>query len=256
MKKELCIGLLIILIVIILFIYRQNNDINIDLSKYEKKIYSQNGEDGITIKLIETIYTNPNNKYYVEFGVESGSECNTRILREKYNWDGLLMDGSNENNSINLRKEFITRENIIYLFKKYKVPKYINLLCIDLDFNDHYILKKILPEYRTDIIICEYNSSHKPQENKVVKYDANYMWDGTNYFGASLLAFQKLLNKYNYSLVYCDKMGVNCFFIHNDIIRMYNLKFKNINNCKLLYNPPYGGGHIQDPKNRTYVSYN
>ena len=37
MKKELCIGLLIILIVIIFFIYRQNNVINIDLSKYEKK---------------------------------------------------------------------------------------------------------------------------------------------------------------------------------------------------------------------------
>ena len=102
------------------------------------------------------------------------------------------MDGSNENNSINLHKEFITRENIIYLFKKYKVPKHINLLCIDLDFNDYYILRKILPEYRTDIIICEYNSSHKPYEDKVVKYDANYMWDGTNYFGASLLAFQKL----------------------------------------------------------------
>ena len=32
--------------------------------------------------------------------------CNTRILRERYNWNGLQMDGSNENLEINLRKEW------------------------------------------------------------------------------------------------------------------------------------------------------
>ena len=51
-----------------------------DLSLFEKKIYSQNGEDGITIKLIELIYNGDNkDKFYVEFGVENGNECNTRI---------------------------------------------------------------------------------------------------------------------------------------------------------------------------------
>ena len=87
--------------------------ISMDLKVFEQKIFSQNGEDGITMKLVELIYgEDSNNKYYVEFGVESGNECNTRILREKYNWTGLLMDGSHENNTINLQKEFITKENI------------------------------------------------------------------------------------------------------------------------------------------------
>ena len=68
-----------------------------DLSSFESKIFSQNGEDGITMKLIDLIYgENNNNKFYVEFGVEDGMECNTRILREKYNWNGLQMDGSNQ----------------------------------------------------------------------------------------------------------------------------------------------------------------
>ena len=52
---------------------------------FEKKIFSQNGEDGITEKLIELIYNGDNNKFFVEFGVQKGIECNTRILREKYN---------------------------------------------------------------------------------------------------------------------------------------------------------------------------
>lgn len=56
------------------------------LENFEFKNFSQNGEDGVTMKLIELIYdnntdNNGENKFYVEFGVENGVECNTRILR-------------------------------------------------------------------------------------------------------------------------------------------------------------------------------
>jgi hypothetical protein len=184
----------------------------IDLSLHEKRIFSQNGEDGITIKLLEVLYKNdhllesiyesPSEKFYVEFGVESGIQCNTRVLRENYNWKGLMMDGSNENLNNNLRKEFITKENICELFEKYQVPHHLNLLSVDIDYNDYHVLKEILPKYTCDIIIFEYNSTHLANEDKVVKYDKNGKWDLTNYFGASLLAFNKLLTRFNYTLVY------------------------------------------------------
>lgn len=232
-----------------------------DLSIFEKKIFSQNGEDGITEKLIELVYDgNNNNKYFVEFGVENGFECNTRILREKYKWDGLQMDGSNFNDSINLRKELITKENIIGLFKKYNVPKHIHLLSVDIDFNDFYCLKEILSVYRCDIIICEYNATHLPNEDKVIIYDKAGCWDGTNYFGVSLFTLNKLATRYDYSLIYCDNMGVNCFFIHNTIIKNKNLSFENIGNVNKIYKPPrYGsgpnGGHATDSQNRKYISF-
>ena len=111
-----------------------------DLSLFENKIYSQNGEDGVTMKLIELIYNGDhNNKVYIEFGVETGVECNTRILWEFYRWSGLQMDGGNENDVINLRKEFITKDNIVDLFIKYNVPKIINVLSIDIDFTPFLI---------------------------------------------------------------------------------------------------------------------
>ena len=52
-----------------------------ELGIFEKKIFSQNGEDGITMKLVELIYNgNNDNKFYVEFGVENGMEERYNIL--------------------------------------------------------------------------------------------------------------------------------------------------------------------------------
>jgi hypothetical protein len=232
-----------------------------DLSLFENRIFSQNGEDGITMKLIELIYEgNNDNKFYVEFGVENGVECNTRVLWEKYNWKGLQMDGGNENNSINLKKEFITKENVVELFRKYNVPKNINILSVDIDFNDFYCLKEILSNYQCDIIICEYNATHSAHEDKIIIYDKNGRWDGSNYFGASLLSLDKLGKMHNYSLIYCDKNGVNCFFINNDILINKNLHIINLNDIEKIYKPPrYGrgpnGGHPRDPYNRQFITF-
>jgi hypothetical protein len=232
-----------------------------DLSLFEKKIFSQNGEDGITMKLVEMIYDGNNyNKFYVEFGVENGMECNTRILREYYNWKGLQMDGSYENHNFNLRKEFIMKENVIELFIKYNVPQHINMLSVDIDFNDFYCLKEILAHYQCDIIICEYNATHSANEDKIVIYDKTGSWDGSNYFGVSLLSLDKLATKNNYSLIYCDANGVNCFLIHNDLIKNKNLQFENLGDIMKIYKPArYGcgpnGGHKRDPHNRQFISF-
>jgi FkbM family methyltransferase len=228
---------------------------DIELSKYEHRIFSQNGEDGITLEIINRL--NIKNGFYVEFGTQNAEECNTRILREKYNWNGLLMDGSYENNNINLKKEFITRENIINLFVKYDVPNKFDLLSIDIDFNDFYVLHKILQNYQIDIIILEYNAYFYEDEDAIIKYDPTGSWDGSNYFGASLLSYYKLLNKFGYVLIYTEKKGVNAFFVKNE----NGTKFEFNNDINFLYNTAkYGngprGGHKNDNKFRKYVKYN
>ena len=66
------------------------------------------------MKLLQLIYNGDNNaKYYVEFGVQSGMECNTRILRDKYKWSGLQMDGGNQNPTITpTEKKNETKQNL------------------------------------------------------------------------------------------------------------------------------------------------
>ena len=102
------------------------------LQSSEWGLWSQNGEDGILLwifselNMLEVSESIP--RYFVEFGVEDGYECNTRILREQFHWNGLLMDGSNENITFNLKKEFITAEGINQLFDKHHVPVNLDFL--------------------------------------------------------------------------------------------------------------------------------
>jgi hypothetical protein len=60
------------------------------INEHEKKVYSQNGEDGIIDYIFSNIETT--NKCSVEFGVGDGFESNTAYLLEKKNWNGLMMD--------------------------------------------------------------------------------------------------------------------------------------------------------------------
>ncbi len=263
------------------------NENEFDINDHEKKIYSQNGEDGI----IEFIFTKigTTNKFSVEFGVGNGFECNTIYLLEKKGWKGLMMDYGADQNiqwkgvikkawynrklglianiqkdlaffkkiilrtkrsrrfQIDIKSEKVTAENIQNLFKKYNVPKNFDLLSIDIDYNDYWVWKAIA-DYSPRVVVIEYNSSILPTESKVVPYDPEAKWDGTNYFGASLLALKNLgLNK-GYSLVGCDNAGVNAFFCKNELLD--GIKIKDI---KDLYRPPrYGeivnGIHIGHPQ--------
>ena len=223
----------------------------IDLSTKENTIYSESGEDGILSELFRIYGTT--NKYYVEFGAEDGSQCNTRALRET-GFDGILMDMNYSNPAIHLYQETITYENVIDLFKKYNVPLAFDLLSLDIDSYDYYVLDELLQVYTPRIFVCEYNATHLPHEDKIVLKDSKI---NHNYFGASILSFYKLAQRYNYSLVYANEKGVNLFFVHNDLFSIYTTKHRN--NVEALYKlPKYGtgpnGGHLQDVYNQPYIS--
>lgn len=231
----------------------------IDLSYSEKRVFSQNGEDGVTMAIFDLVGVLSST--YVEFGTESGIQCNTRVLREQ-GWTGLLMDGWWEDAGINLKREIITAENIVPLFQKYGVEKEFDLLSIDIDFNDFYVWKEICKEYSPRVVIIEYNASHLPNEDKVIVYDPNGWWDQTNYYGASILSLFRLGRTYGYSLVYAESIGVNLFFIRDDIVASLEnegVTFKNINDVDAIYRyPRYGvgpnGGHKPDLKLRPFAS--
>jgi hypothetical protein len=196
------------------------------LADAEFSVHSQWGEDGILSWLVSII--NPAHTRFVEFGVEDYRESNTRFLLMTRNWSGMVIDGSEENVSA-IRSDaiaykydlkpvcsFITRENIAELLQMNGFDAPLGILSVDIDGVDYWVLEAIKTE--ADIVVVEYNSIFGKLPVSV-PYDSGFVrllkhWSGA-YCGASLSAFNHLLNARNMTFVGSNKAGTNAFFVQN-----------------------------------------
>jgi hypothetical protein len=216
-----------------------------DVTRYERRIDSQNGEDGILEAIFAKIGTT--NRYFVEFGCGDLSECNSLHLARRSGWRGLWMDAQYVDRLGRVRRELITAENIQALLQRYQVPREFDLLSIDIDGNDYWVWRA-MTDYRPRVAVIEYNSTIPPIESKSVPYDPAYLWDRrTNYYGVSLLALKTLGDHKGYTLVGCDSSGTNAFFVRRELVAD---RFA-IRDVQAVYRPPTvfdGQGHPRDPR--------
>ena len=68
------------------------------------------------------------------------------------------------------------------------------------------------------MIIIEYNGKFPPPMSIAQSYNPRHRWGGTDYGGSSLEAITKVANRKGYSLVGCGIVGVNGFFVRNDLV--------------------------------------
>jgi hypothetical protein len=197
------------------------------LDSFGYKVYSQNDEDGIINEIFKRIGTT--NKTFVEFGVESGLECNGHFLLFN-GWRGLWIDGDKEyfrklkeyfseplsSKQLTAINAFITTENINDLIGKNGFNDEIDLLCIDVDGNDYWIwqtIKCIQPR----VVVIEYNAKFPPPCEWIMEYDPNHIWDISDKHGASLKSLEILGDKLGYQLVGTN--GVNAFFVKKELAK-------------------------------------
>jgi hypothetical protein len=212
------------------------------------KVRSQHGEDGILEAIFRVVGTT--NKYCAEFGAGSGRECNSAYLVRAQGWSGLWMDGNPRKSgassgAVKVRQEFITADNIAALFAKHGVPREFDLLSIDIDGNDYWVWKNLV-DYRPRVVVIEYNAAVPPTEARVIAYDPAFVWQKTDYYGASLLALERLGHAKGYALVACDESGANAFFVEQ---KLAEGAFVPHTVSELYRAATYrgGGGHPPDP---------
>jgi hypothetical protein len=197
---------------------------------YEFRVFSQWGEDGIIQYL--TRHINIPNRTFIEFGVEDFSESNCRFLLEKDNWQGYVLDGSDNNirklqaspshwrHTIGAKAAFVTRENVNELLLESKFHRHLGILSIDVDGMDYHILEA-LRGWQPRILIVEYNAVFGAERAVTVPYEADFTRLAKHasglYFGASLSAFVSLLDGRGYSLVGVNSAGNNAFFIQSEL---------------------------------------
>jgi hypothetical protein len=198
------------------------------LNRYEFKVFSQAGEDGIISEIFNRIGTT--NKFFVEFGVGNGLENNSAYLLVK-GWQGYWIEGSERfcksirqsfkdliaNQQLTLKNTFITAANIEDLFREGNVPTELDLLSIDINGNDYWVWQAIT-NYRPRVVIVEYNAIYPPESSWVMQYNPSHQWKYNSHVGSSLKALEKLGHQQGYKLVGCSFSGVNAFFVREDLL--------------------------------------
>ncbi len=197
------------------------------LLRHGFKVYSQHDEDGIIQEIFRRIGTSA--RTFVEFGVESGVECNTvKLLVE--GWRGLWIEANAQacngikanfeaflkEKRLTLTQSLVTAENINGLIEKAGFKGEIDILSIDIDFNDYWVWKAI-ETVSPRVVAIEYNAGLRPPMSLTVPYQPNRAGDGTNFFGASLEALVRLGRQKNYRVVGCNISGSNAFFVREDL---------------------------------------
>ena len=202
-----------------------------DIRAAEFKVFSQFGEDGIIQYLIRQAQVPAQSRSFVEFGVESYEEANTRFLVLNDNWCGLIMDGSSSNmrrvrnSSIYWRHNlvavdaFVDADNINGLIRDAGFSGEIGLLSVDIDGNDYWVWDRI-DVVNPIIVVAEYNSVFGPRHAVTVPYDKGFDRGRAHsshlYWGASLKALVELGNRKGYGFVGSNSAGNNAFFVRRD----------------------------------------
>ena len=190
------------------------------------KVFSQQDEDGIIDEIFKRIECR--SKKFVEIGLETGKECNTTNLLFQ-NWSGLWIESNKIHEktikqnfskfletSLKLHFQKLVPSNVNEILLKYfESNEEIDLLSIDIGFHTYHVLEGI-NVINPRVIVTEYNAKYGPLIDWKVDYDPDANWDNTDYYGASLFAFEKMLKKKNYFLVGCNVTGANAFFVRKD----------------------------------------
>jgi hypothetical protein len=198
-----------------------------ELTEVEFSVFSQYGEDGVLAWLIHRLPGIP--KVSIEFGVEDFKEANTRFLAFK-SWRCHVFDRSKKNiqklrNStlswkynVYSNTASIEPENVNALFMAAGIPTEVGVISVDIDSNDYWVLEAL--EFKSWILVCEYNSLFGDKLPLAVPYQENFdRLDEANqsvYFGASLRAIVNLADSKGYSFCGTSSSGVNAFFVRKD----------------------------------------
>lgn len=204
-----------------------------DIRTAEFKVFSQFGEDGIIQYLVRQARVPAQCRSFVEFGVESYDEANTRFLVLNDNWRGLIIDGSPANmrrvrsSSIHWRHNlaavcaFVDADNINNILAENGFSGELGLLSIDIDGNDYWVWEKI-DVVNPMIVVAEYNSVFGPRHAVTVPYDKKFVRGRAHrshlYWGASLAALVQLGARKGYGFVGSNSAGNNAFFVRRDCL--------------------------------------
>lgn len=204
--------------------YERTPDPIADLHAAERSDWSQHGEDGLLAALLDRV--GATDEVFVEIGASDGEENCTRALAE-HGWRGYWFEADPERVAhaekvaaqlaVETFCSVVRASNVVKLLQGAGVPREPDVLVVDIDGNDFWVLREILTSFAPRVVVVEYNATFPPDVFWVRRKRRHAQWDETFRHGASLEALAWLAARSDYHLVACDSHGANAFFLRGDL---------------------------------------
>ena len=196
-----------------------------DLTRYEQKVFSQNGEDGVLVEIFNRIGTT--NRFFVEFGIQNGTEGKCGAAGRRVRLGRACSSRPTRMTSLRWRRstpapasawsrDLVTAASIDGIFAAADVPDELDLLSIDIDGNDVYVWDA-LGGYRPRVVVIEYNAGIVADRPLAQPHDPERAWDGSGAFGSNLSGLEVVASRKGYRLAHSDLTGTNAFFVRDDL---------------------------------------
>lgn len=203
--------------------------------------------------VLDTIFTHikPRNKHFVEFGFgyskqDFGPQFERALQYTKsyhFNstgWRGWMFDAYVNNPNMGIYKEVMTPTTIVEVFQKYKIPKNVDFVCIDVDSIDLWLLQALLQNkaYAPTLINIEYNSNF-PYESAVT---CGRQWEITNgdmVFGSSVGAILMVAKQEGYVPIHMQfARHRDVYLVHEDVLAESGGKALSVEELKTYFPLP------------------
>ena len=115
------------------------------LGRYELRCFSQNGEDGVLAEILARI--DVAHRFFVEFGIQDGTEGNCVLLADVEGWSGLFIEANPDDHkrlatkyaatpAVSTINAYVSPENIETILRDATTPPDLDVLSIDIDGQD------------------------------------------------------------------------------------------------------------------------
>jgi hypothetical protein len=197
------------------------------LLRYTDRVFSQGIEDGVLQEIFRRVGIASHTA--IEVGTGDGTENNTMYLLFQ-GWKCLWVEADTkltnsilkthqrwlQNGTLRLHNSMISQANTFDLIGPF-AQEYgdgLDLLSIDIDSQDYWVLQAALKFAKPRVVAMEYNGNLPPSVSITVPL--NHSESKGVFYGASLAALNSLLEK-DYALVGCTPNGVNAFWVRGDL---------------------------------------
>src|ERR1041385_4310881 len=176
-----------------------------------RRSYSNFDEERILLEYVDRLLPKDHGHTAVDLGAGDGvRHSNTHALFTN-GWRGLAVDGDADRfyrlarayryypNVFTCRNQ-ITPQTVVSLLEAYQIPTDFEVLSLDIDSYDYWVLDALLAKFRPRIVVTEINEKIPPPIRFIVKYDPNFTLQH-HFFGYSIASLEDLCERHNYALM-------------------------------------------------------